>query len=72
MPIKLFKRNANFLRARNGTMELRREIKKHQKKKSRQNMHTYTHFDVCLTTVSNSALSCGIVSPLGLSHNDFN
>lgn len=53
-------------------MELRREIKKHQKKKSRQNMHTYTHFDVCLTTVSNSALSCGIVSPLGLSHNDFN
>lgn len=61
MPIKLFERNATFLAARNSAAEIRWKIWKYRK--GRQNMHSCTLFDVCLTSTSNSVLSCGIFPP---------
>ena len=75
MPIKLFKRNANFLVAGNAAVGINWAIRKHQK--GRQNMNSCILFDVCLTLIW-SADSWGIflfgIFPIlfGLGHNYFN
>lgn len=62
MSIKLFKRNANSLVAKNGAVGIRWKNK--ETSKGRQKTHSAILPDVCFASMSDSALSCGVFPPL--------